>query len=386
MKKFIVVLLVLIGLGIFGCTAPQIQTELQEETRISAEAQREPVDGPSIELVEKRIDLGVIGAEDEEIEGRIFYINVGSEPLRVVDVDGPCNCFEGYSGDMIVEPKDAGEIIVKFDKNKIPAGPIERMVRIKTNDPIHEAVEVRFALNIERDPMQEELRKLNDEVRKLRTELRVVRNDLRKVLTKLDVDSKAQPRAKKEPDTTVYDVAIGSSPVLGPEDAAVTIVEFVDLQCPYCVREYPKIKRALRKYPDDVKVVFKHYPLKFHKQARPAHAAVELAKLEGGNEAFWKMHDMIIRSPKNLEISDLRGYAETLGLDLAKFDEVVSDEKKIDELLEVDLAEAKKCKVTGTPTVLINGLKLAGRSIQAYDMRIDKILEESKKTAAVDAK
>jgi protein-disulfide isomerase len=385
MRQFIVVLIVLISFGIFGCATSPVETKPLEESQISAEPERPQVEGPSIELVEKKIDLGVIGAEMEEIEGRIFYINVGSEELRVTDVDGPCNCFEGYTGDMVVEPTEAGEIIVKFDKNKIPAGPIERMVRIKTNDPVNEAVEVRFALNIERDPTEEELRKLNDEVRKLRTELRVVRNDLRKVLTKLDADTKPQAKAKKEPDTTVYDVAIGSSPVLGPEDAPVTIVEFVDLQCPYCVREFPKIRRVLRKYPDDVKVVFKHYPLKFHKQAKPAHAAAELAKLQGGDEAFWKMHDMIMSRPKNLEISDLRGYAEELGLNLAEFDEVVSDQKKIDQLLEDDLAEAKKCKVTGTPTVMINGLKLASRSLQAYDMRIDEILEKAKKPVA-DAK
>ena len=209
---------------------------------------------------------------------------------------------------------------------------------------------------------------------------------VRKVLTKLDADTKATAKAKKEPDTTVYDINIGSSPVLGPKDAPVTIVEFVDLQCPYCVREYPKIKRVLKKYPDEVRVVFKHYPLGFHKQAKGAHAAVELAKLEGGNEAFWKMHDMIMAHPKNLEISDLRGYAESLDLDMAKFDEVVSDPKKIDQLLAVDLAEAKKCKVTGTPTVMINGLKMDGRSLQAYDTRIDEILEKAKKAVATDTK
>ena len=382
MKKFKVVVLVLISLSILGCATSQTQPEPEENTQINSEPVRTPISGPSIELLEKRIDLGVIGREAEEIEGSIYFLNVGDEPLRIEDVDGPCNCFAGYSGDMVVEPEGGGEIIIKFEKNKIPSGPIERMVRIKTNDPVNNAVEVRFALDIERDPFEEELRKLNDEIAKLRREIRVVRSDLKKVLTKLD----AEKKTKKEPDTTVYDVTIGSSPFLGPEDAPVTIVEFVDLQCPYCVREYPKIKRALQRYPDDVRVVFKHYPLGFHKQAKPAHAAVELAKLEGGNEAFWKMHDMIMANPKKLEIADLRGYAESLDLDLAKFDEIVSDQKKIDQLLEVDLAEAKKCKVTGTPTVMINGLKLAGRSIQAYDTRIEQILEKSTKPAAVDIK
>lgn len=383
MGKLKVFLIVLIGLSVFGCSPSWMKPESKETTQISSETVKPKVSGPAIDVWEKRIDLGVIGEETEEIVGSIYFSNAGDELLRVYKVDGPCACFSGYSGDKVLEPDEGGEIIVKFDKRKIPAGPVERMVRVKTNDPVNSAVEVRFAFDVKRDPLQEELRKLNDEVAKLRKEVRVVSNDLKKVLKEVGADSK-NAKAKKEPDTTVYDVNIGLSPVLGREDAPVTIVEFADFQCPYCVREFPKIERVLEKYPDDVRVVFKHYPLGFHKEAKPAHAAAELAKLEGGNEAFWKMHDMIMANPKNLEISDLRGYAESLNLDLVKFDEVIGDQAAIDELLGTDLAEAKKCKVTGTPTVMINGLKLTGRSVQEYDTRIEQILEEVKEPAGDD--
>ena len=89
-------------------------------------------------------------------------------------------------------------------------------------------------------------------------------------------------------------------------------------------------------------------------KAKPAHAAVELALREKGDEGFWKMHDMIMAEPKKLEISDLRGYAEELGLDMDEFDKVTADKEAIDEMLADDKGLARKCKVRGTPTVMIN--------------------------------
>ena len=97
----------------------------------------------------------------------------------------------------------------------------------------------------------------------------------------------------------------------------------------------------------------------------------------GGPELFWKMHDRILASPKALGIKDLRGYAEALKLDLARFDAVMADPKKIDRLLKLDLDEAAKCKVNATPTIMINGLKLSGRSIESYKARIDGLLKSA---------
>ncbi len=90
---------------------------------------------------------------------------------------------------------------------------------------------------------------------------------------------------------------------------------------------------------------------------------------------------MIIGNPKARGIKDLRGYAEALNLDLARFDAVMADPKRIDQLLKLDFDEAARCKVNATPTVMINGLKLSGdRSIESYKARIDGLL----KSAAVN--
>ena len=191
------------------------------------------------------------------------------------------------------------------------------------------------------------------------------------------VASKPIPK-RPPPDATIYKINLDGAPFLGSEQAPITIVEFGDFQCPYCIREYPKIQQIIQQYPDQVRFVFKHYHLRFHKKAPPAHAAAELARREKGSEAFWKMHDLIMANPKKIEIADLRGYAQSLNLDLKQFDTVMANAEKINELLKADLAEAKKCKVRATPTVLINGLKMTNRTLEGYQARIQQILAEEK--------
>jgi len=231
--------------------------------------------------------------------------------------------------------------------------------------------------------MEQEIQQLRAELTSMRQELKALQADIRKVLTELRTIKSSvaakPPQRKRQADTTVYKVDLGSSAIRGAKDAPVTIVEFADFQCPYCAREWPKLNQLLQDYPDKVRVVVKHFPLSFHKKAKPAHAAAEFAKRTGGAEAFWKMHDMILKDSRNLEVSTLRGYAESLGLDLTKFDELMADSKKIDEFLKPDMDEARKCKVRGTPTVLVNGLKMAARGMNDYKQRIDEILKTTAK-------
>ena len=239
---------------------------------------------------------------------------------------------------------------------------------------------------------------LKDEIKALHEDVQVLSSALLKlqtsmddkfkaVMTKLEEVKKAaaaKPAStKRTPDTTVYNVNVADSPYLGAKDAAVTIVEFSDFQCPYCIREVPKFKKLIEQYPNDVKVVFKHYPLSFHKKAKPASAAAIFAQKQKGNDAFWEMHDKIIAGgTKKLDVPILRTYAEEMGLDLAGFDAVMASPAEIDKLLKPDMDEAKKCKVRGTPTVLVNGLKQSLRTPEAYKARIDKILADKKKGKA----
>ncbi|MCH9022215.1 MAG: DsbA family protein [Planctomycetes bacterium] len=236
-----------------------------------------------------------------------------------------------------------------------------------------------------------QIQSLQDEIGELRRDIKLLNKDVRQVLVDVRIIKGSRlastrtptPRAAANPtgsaDTTVYDIDIGSSPILGPRDAPVTIVEFSDFECVYCAREYPTIRQAMDLYPGKVRLVFKHFPLSFHKKAKPAHVASEYALREGGDDAFWYMHDRMIANPTKIDLSDLRGYLAELELDLGGFDKIVADSAAITAYLTDDFQEARKCQVRGTPTVLINGVKLSDRSINSYKTRIDQILAAGSK-------
>jgi protein-disulfide isomerase len=239
------------------------------------------------------------------------------------------------------------------------------------------------------------LKDIQSELAAVKNEVKALRVEMQQVMTAVKAMQAARP-AQPQPrqvDTTVYDINVANAPVLGPKDAPVTIVEFADIQCPFCVREYPKLQEVLKAYPQDVRLVFKHYPLPMHKQAKPAHAAVAMAFKQKGSEGFWQMHDAIIEDTnkdaqakpaerKALNLLTLRAHAEKLGMDLAEFDRVMADAAEQDKLLAADMAEAGKCKVEGTPTVLINGLKMPSRNMPDYKARIDEILKKGGAKAA----
>ena len=229
--------------------------------------------------------------------------------------------------------------------------------------------------------LNESMKKLTAQMAEVTKQLRAQTAELKSIRTELKAVRAAQaPRKQRQPDTTVYKVKIGNSPALGPSDARVTIVEFSDLQCPFCVKETPKLKQVLKLYPKDVRLVFKNYPLPFHKKAPAAHAAAMFADKAG---KFWEMHDLVVANPKKLDVKDLRTHAETLQLDLAAFDTLMKDPVKIKSLYATDLREAARCKVRGTPTILVNGVKLVDRSINGYKARIAQILKKSPATKPV---
>jgi len=333
---------------------------------------------PKLWIESTVIDLGKIAVDQNKIEGVIRYMNEGDEVLEISNISASCDCFQAFEGDKVLLPGNGGELYVRFDKEKIESGPVKRMVRFETNDPANKLVRVVFSFEIERTD-SEEIRWLRRDLAEVKQQLQLLRADIRKVLTAMEEGGTAAPAVRANSnvrtlDTTVYDVRVGSSPIWGKPDAPVTITAFMDFQCPFSVREYPKLKEIIAEYPEDVHIVWKHRPLSFHTKAPPAHAATQLALQESGREAFWKMHELIMENPSKLDIGTLRGYAEMLKLDLDVFDRTLVDKAAIDKLLEIDLAEAKRCNVNATPTIMINGLKLADRSLESYRSRISTLL------------
>ncbi len=182
---------------------------------------------------------------------------------------------------------------------------------------------------------------------------------------------RAEARPQRPDPAERHEVALDGAPVRGPESAKVTIVEFGDFQCPFCTRVNTTLQQVRQQYPDDVKLVFKHLPLRIHPQAPGAHAAAEAAHRQG---KFWEMHDKIFSNQSDLAPETFVAYAEQIGLDVDAFrKDVGSDEVK--KRLDGDTREAQKLGVSGTPAFFINGKYLAGaQPFEAFKERIDEEL------------
>ena len=166
------------------------------------------------------------------------------------------------------------------------------------------------------------------------------------------------------------------SPFKGAADAPVTIVELSDFQCPFCSRVNPTIDQVMKTYPGKVKVVFKHLPLPFHKDAPLAAEASLAANAQG---KFWEYHDKLFANQKALKRSDLDRYAQELGLNMAQF-KADLDTGKHKAAVDKDLADAKKAGVNGTPNFLINGQAVKGaQPFEAFKAVIDAKLAEAGK-------
>ncbi len=143
--------------------------------------------------------------------------------------------------------------------------------------------------------------------------------------------------------------AIGASK--GPANAPVTIVEFSEFECPYCARVNPALEQARQKYGDNVRIVFRHFPLPFHQSAQKASEASLCA---GDQGKFWELHDAMFANQRALGVAQLKEKAVQLGLDAAKFNACLDSGEKA-AAVAIDKRDGEKAGVTGTPGLFING-------------------------------
>lgn len=170
----------------------------------------------------------------------------------------------------------------------------------------------------------------------------------------------------------VHNLPIGTSPIKGKKDAKVTVVEFSDYQCPYCARLQPTLKDVLKAYPDDVKLVYKDFPLSFHKQAKNAAKAARAAGEQG---KYWEMHDLIFENFSKLNEAMFKDFATKLNLDMKKF-EADFGSTKYDALIQQDINLGRQAGVTGTPTLYMNGKRMQGRSFDDFKSLIEGYLKK----------
>lgn len=184
-----------------------------------------------------------------------------------------------------------------------------------------------------------------------------------------ELSKRAEQEAKEAAErVTKLNESIEGMPFRGNADAAITIVEFSDFQCPYCSRGAATVEQILEKYPNDVKFVFKHFPLNFHPWAKPAAIAANCAANQS-HDAFWTLHDKYFEHQKDLKPENVldksREYLAGAGIDMATWsacaedkdtDEYKAASKQVDE----DMAFGQSLGVTGTPGFFVNGQFLNG--------------------------
>ena len=187
---------------------------------------------------------------------------------------------------------------------------------------------------------------------------------------------------KKEYKVTSYlepartTVATAGYPSKGPANAAVTIVEFSDFECPYCGGFYPTLKEIEKNYKDKIRIVYRQFPLtSIHPHAMKAAEASMCANDQG---QFWQMHDAMFSDQANLEVSDLKAKAAKLSLNSGMFDTCL-DSSKYAAVIKNEILEGAKVGVNGTPSMFINGRFLSGD--QPYD-DVAKLIDDELNRAA----
>ena len=148
-----------------------------------------------------------------------------------------------------------------------------------------------------------------------------------------------------------------TGPSRGPEDAPITLVEFSDFECPFCVRVLPTLAQVEETYGDQVRIVYRQFPLnRIHPNAQLSAEASLCADAQG---KFWEMHDAIFEARGKAGADELKIMAADLGLDSEVFDGCL-DSREFRGQVEVDLEAGRQAGVTGTPALFINGRFLSG--------------------------
>lgn len=150
------------------------------------------------------------------------------------------------------------------------------------------------------------------------------------------------------------------SPRKGPDEAPVQIIEFADLQCPACARTQPLLEQAVAEFGDKLQLVFRHYPLASHANSQVAARSAEAA---GAQSKFWEMADKLYAEQSSWSFSSdaagvFEGYATELGLDITRFLEDRNNQELIDHM-RIDMGDGDQFGITGTPTLFLNGERLA---------------------------
>ena len=200
-------------------------------------------------------------------------------------------------------------------------------------------------------------------------------------------------QAKSEPNTAPPNqpaqpvaVPLSDEPAKGDPNAPVTIVEYSDYQCPFCLRYFNNTLPHIQQYIDagQVRYVFKDFPIhSLHPQAQKAHETARCARELGGDDAYWTMHDLLFSNQENWaqlsppnHISVFKSLAGEAGLPQAEFDACLDSDKYYDAV-NAEVTEGAQLGVRGTPTFFINGQLLSGaQPFSVFQQVIEPLLNQ----------
>ena len=196
----------------------------------------------------------------------------------------------------------------------------------------------------ERTSLKIDIATLNNDIASIKADLKVIKSRPAQA---------ARPgQAPAPPPVIEKVVSIDDDPIKGDKNAPITIIEFSDYECPFCKRSYDNVITQIDKEyisKGKVRLVFRDYPLPFHKKAIPAAIAANCAGEQG---KYWEVHDFMFENPDKLDAASVISSAAGIGLDKAKFEACINDKSKEKEI-EKDVEDGQKYGVRGTPSYFI---------------------------------
>lgn len=160
---------------------------------------------------------------------------------------------------------------------------------------------------------------------------------------------------RREPVADLREPAAERDHAIGPANAPATLVEYGDFECPHCARAYPLIKELRRQFGDQLRFVFRHFPVAgVHPHAELSARAAEAAALQG---KFWPMHDRLFEQQEALSEEMIDREATALGLDMQAFRDAL-DSEEVSTHVAADIASGEASGVHWTPTFFVNGRRV----------------------------
>jgi protein-disulfide isomerase len=186
-----------------------------------------------------------------------------------------------------------------------------------------------------------------------------IKNYLKEKKTTEKIEAYTKPLKEKynvsvflsPPDLPMTSVSEGSSPALGPADAAVTVVEYSDYECPSCRKNHEIIKKIREKFQGKIRWVFKDFPLDRHKDSK---YMAEAARCAGEQGRFWEFQDLMYTTDSNPDLALMKQDAQSLNLNVNQFSECLESGRNL-AVIDKDKQDAKESGVSSTPTFIING-------------------------------